>query len=123
MLLAAKWVARKWYAYALPKQKYDAAFYRLSAAKLRQGGCFCLASLTQGLFHQKTQPAFRPVAVPAITIWGDEDRSHQRSDPNSSTSFFSNAQVYHFEGCGHFPELESPEEFVQVLKQWQAAQG
>ncbi|MBD2770441.1 alpha/beta hydrolase [Hymenobacter sp. BT664] len=123
MFLADKWVARKWYDYALPKHKYDAKFYQLSAKKLRQGGCFCLASLTQGLFHQKTQPTFIKVDAPAITIWGDLDRSHKRSDPNSSTSFFSNAQVHHFEGCGHFPELESPKEFVQVLKKWQAAQA
>ncbi|HEX8350618.1 MAG TPA: alpha/beta fold hydrolase, partial [Hymenobacter sp.] len=100
MLLADRWVAQKWYEYALPKYEYDAKFYRLSAEKLHQGGCFCLASLTQGLFHQKTQPTFTKVEVPGIAIWGDMDRSHKKSDSNSSTSFFLQAQIHHFEGCG-----------------------
>ena len=120
MLLADKWVARKWYEYALPKHKYEAAFYRLSAAKLQQGGCFCLASLTQGLFQQPTQPTFGKLAVPALAIWGDLDRSHKKSDPDSAAAFFSKADVHHFDGCGHFPELESPAAFVHVLRQWQA---
>ncbi len=115
LLLAAapRWVARKWYAVALPEAKAAEAFARIGLEALSHGACFCLASGLQRL--RASPPGLRPVGRPAMVVWGSADRTHRRTDKSSSRAYFAEARWHEFPSAGHFPELEDPERFAKIL--------
>jgi pimeloyl-ACP methyl ester carboxylesterase len=76
---------------------------------LRAGGCFCLASLFQGI---EREPFAANDCAPHMLLWGPRDRTHRKVDPAEA---WPGAAVRRLETCGHSPELEEPEVFAQTL--------
>ena len=78
------------------------------------GARFALGSLCQAWFRGGL-PELVSVPQSARLIWGNADRSHRRSRAHSLREFLPNAECLTFETCGHFPELEAPQRFAEVL--------
>lgn len=53
---------------------------------------------------------------PAILIWGKQDRTHSKSDPASARKYFNNLVALERVECAHFPDLEVPDKFVEVIE-------
>jgi pimeloyl-ACP methyl ester carboxylesterase len=108
-------MAAGWYQTALPKN-YEQTDRLIQCADrvLESGGCFCLASLVQGLSH--TQEAdLADISTPTLMIYGDRDRSHSQTDFSSLRNHAPTAEIIRFQGCGHFPDLERPSEYANQL--------
>jgi pimeloyl-ACP methyl ester carboxylesterase len=48
-------------------------------------------------------------------VWGAKDHSHKHTDPRSLHELVPEAEIVHFEDCGHFPDIEQPERFAALL--------
>ena len=106
--------ARRWYQSALPAGIDQQPYLEPALAALDHGSRFALGSLCQAWFRSGL-PEFASVPQSARLIWGNADRSHRRSRAHSLREFLPNAECLTFEGCGHFPELEAPQRFAEVL--------
>lgn len=109
-------VAAGWYELALPQSsEHKSQFVQQADHALQSGGCFCLASLVQGL--SRTQDAaLGEVSVPTLSIYGNKDRSHRQTDFASLHSHVPDAKMIEFQGCGHFPDLERPQDYAMHIK-------
>lgn len=117
MQVGARWVARRWYHAALPRNRdatTTAAFAGPAEDALRRGGVFCLASLTQAWFGAAT-PTLHPVAQPGVILWGGADRTHRSSTPESALSYLADGRILIDRDAGHFPELENPTRLLDAL--------
>ena len=106
--------ARAWYDIALPKGADREAYRRTADDALSAGACFCLASVVQGLARQTPvrQDAF---AGPCTVIWGAKDWSHRHTRADSVRDYMPQTEIVQFDDCGHFPDLEQPERYAQLL--------
>lgn len=112
--LARRQLAMHWYQMALPRTA-DLEYFRAPARRaLANGACFSLAGVVQGL-RLETQESLEQVSAPCTMLWGSSDRTHRRTDPRSLIECASDAQVVTCDGVGHFPDLEQPERFAQLL--------
>lgn len=114
------WLVRKkfadvWYLKALPQTTDAKPFQVKSLDALNGGSCFCLAGVVQGLCREQ-QNSLTMITTPCTMIWGEKDHSHKHTDPNSLLSLVPNATIVRFENCGHFPDLEHPDRFSEILK-------
>lgn len=111
-------ISAGWYDLALPSNHdHQTQFVQPADRALKSGGCFCLASLVQGL--SRTQDAeISDVSVPTLLIYGDHDRSHQQTDFTTLLDHAPIAEIVLFQGCGHFPDLERPQEYAQQIKRF-----
>ncbi len=112
-------IAEGWYAASTGARHFRAPFISASREAFALGGCFCLASLMQGLERSPAPAALAPTVATAI-VWGARDRTHRHSDPHRSVA---GAEVVRFDECGHSPELEAPRRFVDWLLDWHGVQG
>jgi len=109
--------AERWYDYALPKGT-DGSEYKAVALKgIKNGGTFCLCSLTQGLSVEMNTDLSIDTSIPLTLVHGTIDFTHKGTDFNSILEYHSKADVIAFEKCGHFPDLEQEDKFVQLLKE------
>ena len=121
MAASSQRVARDWYRVALPRGASAAtttAFTGPALDALRSGGLFCLASLTQAWFGPGAPAPMddRPsVPQPAVLMWGEADRSHRHSHPESALAYLPRGRVVAYPNAGHFPELERPERLRDAL--------
>ncbi|HEY8101476.1 MAG TPA: alpha/beta hydrolase [Burkholderiaceae bacterium] len=106
--------ANSWYARALPKDTDIDAFKNPAMHALAHGGCFCLAGVVQGLGREDVNFG-GGISTPCTILWGSLDRSHKLTDPKSILELVPHAEVIRFEASGHFPDIEQPERFMQVL--------
>lgn len=113
---APNWVAKKWYSAALPAREAAKAFEVTGTESLQHGACFCLASGLQQLRANAEPPMLQAISQPSLIIWGAADRTHRRTDKNSSRKYFPEAQLHEFDQAGHFPELEDPEKFSAIAR-------
>lgn len=111
-------MATAWYRIALPKTTNAEPFHSVSQHALRYGGCFSLAGVVQGLLREPADAA-RLHGIPCTVLWGTQDRSHKFTQSNAILYDVPHAQVVVLEDCGHFPDLENPQRFVQALLQAQ----
>ncbi len=111
-----KKMAHGWYRVALPKKTPTEPYQRISAHSLRCGGCFSLAGVVQGLLRESSDTN-RLKDVPCTVIWGGNDRSHSRTLPASLLDDVPHAQFILMDECGHFPDLENSQMFVQIVLQ------
>jgi len=114
---APAWVARKWYHAALPARSEVEAFVQTGTEALHHGACFCLASGLQQL-QSGSPPVLGPVSVPSMVVWGVADRTHRRTDKNSARTYFPEASWHEFPSAAHFPELEEPERFAALVREF-----
>ena len=109
-------MATAWYHVALPKTTPAAPFNNVARRALRCGGCFSLAGVVQGLSREPAGAA-RLQGVPYTVLWGTQDRSHRFTSPTAILDDVPHAQIIVLSDCGHFPDLESPQRFVQAVLQ------
>ncbi len=107
--------AAAWFDVAVPRGADPAPLKRLTEAALHDGACFCLAGVCQGL-RASDASLLDGVTTPVTLAWGDADRSHRHTPPDSLLSLVPQARVHRFDGCGHFPNLERPAEFAALLR-------
>jgi len=108
---------RTWYPNALGTPHLAEPFLKQSCDCFTHGGNFCLASLIQSWFGPGiADPSFPPFKQPALAVWGLNDRSHRRSDKRSLLTIAPHARYVERENTGHFPEIEDPEWFEALLK-------
>jgi pimeloyl-ACP methyl ester carboxylesterase len=113
----AEKLAEIWYKYALPKNHPERIDYSQTARNsLRQGGCFCLSSLVQGL-KKEGGTSLSLSGVPTTLVWGSLDFTHRKTDKNSIKSHISDCEIIEFSDCGHFPELEKRKQYVDLIKE------
>ncbi len=103
-------LARLWYRTSAGDASAAARLTEPAIDVLRGGGCFCLASLIQGLMKQ---PFTAATGTPVTLLWGSRDRSHRRSKPEGA---WPGATLHRLD-TGHSPELEQPARFADTLLQ------
>jgi pimeloyl-ACP methyl ester carboxylesterase len=114
----AEYLATHWFDLALPSgSEYKSGFVAQAEKALHAGGCFCLASVVQGLLHGQ-EDDIRGVQCPTLAIYGDNDFSHKHTDFRSITDEILQVQVIAFQGCGHFPNLERHSEYVDHVERF-----
>ncbi|HSN84430.1 MAG TPA: alpha/beta hydrolase [Polyangiales bacterium] len=111
-------VAATWYRMSTSDPSFRAPFIEAANEAFAFGGCFCLASLMQG-YARGPAPPSTELTVPTAVVWGPRDRTHRQSDPAQSAP---GAKVVTMPECGHSPELEDPERFVDWLLRWHREQ-
>ena len=116
LLLRKSWTAKQWYRNELPKDHYQPEYLATALAAFKQGSNYSLASAFQAFFRPLREPEFQPVKQPTLVIWGNQDRSHRKTNKSSVLSYFKQASLHYFEASGHFPELESPEAFAELIR-------
>ena len=111
--LARRKLAQLWYRSALPANTDATAFQETARRSFDAGGCFCLAGVVQGLLRE-TSLAASPT-IPCTLIWGNLDRSHRATPPQSLRDCLPQAEIVQFGDCGHFPDLEQPERYAREI--------
>jgi len=109
-------LAARWYRGALPKATDPTPFQQVSAHALNSGGCFCLAGVVQGVSRENEHTALAQVQVPTTVVWGSLDRTHRPTEPTSVRIHAPSANVVLFDDCAHFPNLEQPARFADLLR-------
>ena len=109
-----KKLARVWYQYALPKNTDKSGYQQKALANQKNGGCFCLSSLVQGLTKEMKHP-LSEVEIPTTLIWGNKDFTHKHTDFSSIKEYISNCNIIRFDGCGHFPDLENSAKYAGLI--------
>jgi pimeloyl-ACP methyl ester carboxylesterase len=112
--LVRKKGALKWYATALPRSTDATPYQEKTRYAMSCGSCFCLAGVVQGLVH--SDPAsMLGLATPCTVVWGGLDRSHKPTKADSLLVCVPHADVIEFNDCGHFPEIEQPARYADLL--------
>ncbi len=114
MRLAKRKFAHAWYGMAMNDKTQRDEFRATADEALTHGGCFCLADVVQGL-RKGTDAQLMGVKQPATLIWGDSDRSHKHTRAESLLELLPHARIKHSPGCGHFPDLEQPQNYVETV--------
>lgn len=103
--------SRFWLKYASARE-YDAAgLVHTTVEAQENGAAFPLATILQ---RWPKGIVDGDLDIPALAIWGRQDRSHKDTDPDCTLKHAPAAQVVFFEQCGHFTELEQPEAFSEL---------
>ena len=114
--LLEKKFANNWYKYALPKGTDISDYQNKALSSLKNGACFCLSGLVQGL-SKDLMAVLNTVEVPATLIWGRKDFTHKKTNPKSILDHLPNCEIIEFADCGHFPELENTSNYVKLLNE------
>ncbi|MGH8529280.1 MAG: alpha/beta fold hydrolase [Nevskiales bacterium] len=103
-----------WYRLALGNPALLDEFLQPTLEAFGRGARFSLASSFQK-YLTEAEPAFAPVRQPTLIVWGKNDRSHCKTDMASTLRYAPHAQLVYLPETGHFPELERPKEFANLL--------
>lgn len=121
MAATAHKFAASWFDISLPRDSADKAqFVSHARHAVETGGCFCLASLVQGL-SAADGSELAGVTCPTLLFYGDSDFSHKYTDFNTLKDLVPQAQTRRLAGCGHFPDLERAAEYGRRLREFTAA--
>jgi pimeloyl-ACP methyl ester carboxylesterase len=55
------------------------------------------------------------IDVPTLVVWGTRDRMIPAWHATTAHQVIEDSRVVLFEGAGHFPHLDQPERFAQLL--------
>ena len=109
----------KWFDMALPKNSpHKEGFVNHALSALHSGGCFCLASIVQGMMSL-TDNELNGIEIPTTMVWGNKDWSHKNTKFESLREHVPHCEIHEFDGCGHFPYLEQPKAFAALLREVQ----
>lgn len=117
MPFVEKKIAHKWYKYALPKETKKEPFRQPALESLCNGGSYCLCSLTQGLSSERGASLTIDPSIPTTLIYGDSDFTHRPTNFEKVRAYHSKIDIIRFENCGHFPDLEFPNQFIQIIRE------
>lgn len=109
--------AESWYNYALPKNEDKTPYSSVAVKGIQDGGKFCLCSLVQGLSQEYNTDLTIDSSIPTTLIYGDKDFTHRPTNFESILEYNKNTDIIKFENCGHFPDLERPKAYLQILKE------
>lgn len=105
-------LSKFWLKYATAKS-YDAnGLVATTVAMLHQGGAYSLATMLQR-WSRGTRDA--DLKLPTLIVWGKQDRSHLETNPKCTQKHAPSAEIIEFSDCGHFSELERPQQFVESV--------
>jgi len=114
--MMSKKMASRWYDMAMPRNSpHKEGFVNRSISALHSGGCFCLASIVQGMQNVGGNE-LSGIEVPTTMVWGNKDWSHKNTKFESLREHVPNCEILEFDGCGHFPYLEKPRAFAALLR-------
>jgi len=114
--ISEKKLTEKWYKKAYPKGTDNTAVNNIALNAFDNGSCFCLSGLVQGL-NIDISDNLKVLDVPSTLVWGNKDYSHRNSDYNTITEHLPNCKIVEFKNCGHFPELENTEKYVELINE------
>ncbi len=121
MAVTAQRFATSWFDLSLPRESRDKpGFAEKAREAVNHGGCFCLASLVQGL-ARGTDAELQGVQCPTLLFYGDSDFSHKYTDFSSLNSLIPHTEALALQGCGHFPDLERSDCYAQSLSRFVSA--
>jgi pimeloyl-ACP methyl ester carboxylesterase len=69
----------------------------------------------QELAHYRIRDRLPLIRAPALIVWGANDRLVSVSDADELESLIAHTEVEKFEKVGHFPMVERPERFNEVV--------
>jgi pimeloyl-ACP methyl ester carboxylesterase len=107
-------ITRAWYTVALPKHRDVRGYTKIARDAQRAGAAYPLASGIQAL-HRFRPDDVAGVAQETTVIWGAADPSHAASDPQSVRALVPHARLVVFERCGHFPDLEETDRWIELV--------
>jgi pimeloyl-ACP methyl ester carboxylesterase len=107
-------IAGKWLGLSLPPTAPVAQWTAVARHNLSAGGAFCFASVVQGLSRCRGE-LFAGVVAPTVMLWGERDRSHRKTDPESLLSLVPHARIIRLAQAGHCPHLEDPDAMLAAL--------
>ncbi len=112
----SKKLAHVWYKYALPKNTELGPYRQKALSSISNGGCFCLSGLVQGLMKD-TKRKLEVSKVPTTLVWGEKDFTHRNTDKQSVIDHVESCEIIEFQNCGHFPELEDTDRYIQLIRE------
>jgi pimeloyl-ACP methyl ester carboxylesterase len=107
-------LAGKWLGICLPASAPRSQWTNVARHNLGAGGAYCFASVVQGLSRCRGE-LFAGVLAPTVMLWGQRDRSHRKTDPESLRSLVPHARIIQLAESGHCPHLEDPDAFLAAL--------
>jgi pimeloyl-ACP methyl ester carboxylesterase len=112
MSLMKKRVASGWYDVAA-SEKARPWMSEAAMSAFERGASFPLASAFQASFSEGQ--ATGPVEIPSTFVWGALDRTHRKTDQQSSTQNARDPRLVTFDRSAHFPDLEEPDRFIEQI--------
>ena len=106
--------APMWFAVSVGKETERGWMLSLTERTLRDGARWSLASAFQRFLVEGGAPP--PAPCPVVALWGTLDRSHARTDRESSRSLGPDVRLVQWDDVGHFPDLEEPERFAALAR-------
>jgi pimeloyl-ACP methyl ester carboxylesterase len=70
----------------------------------------------RGQILRMTDRAYLTALLPVCIIWGEDDDVIPVSHAAVAEQTAPGAEVHVFEDCGHFPQREQPDRFIEVLE-------
>ena len=112
MRVGARRMTKKWFSYATAEGAQHATMAEKSLDVLSSGGSYPLATVFQIWGNELENHGLE---IPALVIWGKQDRSHEPTERTSTLKHVPEARLTEFGQCGHFPELEDPAAFAEEV--------
>ena len=81
----------------------------------KKGSRFLLASALQALQNEKLTEDDLTANQNAIVLWGKLDRTHKITNRAGVLDMYPSGKLVEMEKCGHFPDLEAPEDFAKAI--------
>ena len=114
-------IAKGWYDVALAEDGLRPDFLSMANQAFDRGGRYALASALQALAGTDEDVLLKAREnVPALAVWGLEDRTHRHTDRGALRRYLPNLELVTLEKAGHFPELEAEPRFRKTLFAWMA---
>jgi pimeloyl-ACP methyl ester carboxylesterase len=92
-------------------------YVELALDAVRQGSCFCLASAYQMLQAGPTIDWER-LRQPALLVFGARDPTHGATRWDLMQTLLPGCRLERFADSTHFPNLEEPDRFAALMRQW-----
>jgi len=75
------------------------------------------------LVNEDLTPLLSAIRAPTLILWGDQDQEVGRSAMEIMAARIPRARLVVFEGAGHFPFLDVPEQFCGTVRHFLQAEG
>lgn len=103
-----------WLRYATAKSFDEKNITKQTLKTLQEGGAYPLASMMRLWKAEDLNDS--ATDIPALIVWGLQDRSHQHTNKKASLCHAPNGKMVELEQCGHFSEVEAPLVFLAEAK-------
>lgn len=108
-------IQKQWYTIAEPDKKLRQKIITTHESRNQKSCVFCFTSTLQSL---KGPDPFsgKIISKPSAILWGTKDLTHRKTPPHSIKLYLPDAKIFEVPKAGHFPELTSPETFMQAAE-------